>query len=91
MAFAYLPLAMRDAAMVPETAVGVGFLLAFTLALPVLAVAGSMPSGLISALIIGIGMHQAWKMTGVAHVPITGPYRVAPRRDGADAEPAPAT
>ena len=71
-------------------ATGIGFLLAFALALPVLAIAGSMPSGLISALIIGIGMHQAWGMTGAPRIPITGPYRVGARRGAPDGEPAPA-
>jgi len=54
-------------------------LLLLTLALPVLIVIGSLPSGLLSALIIGIGMRQAWRMTG-APPAITGPYRL-----GADA------
>jgi hypothetical protein len=58
-------------------------LLLLTLALPVLIVIGSLPSGLLSALIIGIGMRQAWRMTG-APPAITGPYRL-----GADA-PTPA-
>lgn len=57
-------------------------------ALPVLAVVGSLPSGLISALIIGFGMHQAWKMTGGQLVEITGPYKVATE---SPPEPAPAT
>jgi len=51
-----------------------GFLMVF--ALPVIAVLGSMPSGLISAFIIGLGMHQAWKMTAGHIVSITGPYKV---------------
>jgi hypothetical protein len=50
--------------------------LLMTFALPVLAVFGSLPSGLISAFIIGIGMHQAWKMTAAQVASITGPYRV---------------
>lgn len=55
-------------------ALGATFL--FIFALPVLYVAGSMPSGLISALIIVFGMQQAWKMTAKAEVPISGPYQV---------------
>lgn len=55
---------------------GIAMLLAFALALPVLVVFGSLPSGLISALIIGIGMRQAWTMTGSSNVTIHGPYRV---------------
>src|SRR5262245_34613059 len=42
----------------------VGILLGLIAALPVLVVANSLPSGLISAFIILIGMRQAWKMTG---------------------------
>ena len=45
-------------------------------ALPVIAVVGSMPSGLISAAIIFFGMQQAWRMTGKPSVEVTGPYRV---------------
>jgi len=52
-------------------------LLAFSLALPVLVVFGSLPGGLLSALIIGIGMRQAWQMTGVPPLQISGPYRIA--------------
>jgi hypothetical protein len=62
-----------------------GALLLFILALPVMVVFGSMPSGLISALIIGVGMHQAWRMTGAAKVDVSGPYRV-----GAEPAPSPA-
>src|SRR5688572_19346349 len=52
-------------------------LVGFSLALPVLAVFGSLPGGLLSALIIGIGMRQAWQMTGAQHVQISGPYRIS--------------
>lgn len=55
-------------------ALGGVFLLIF--ALPVLTVFGSMPFGLISALIIFIGMRQAWVMTGVPKLAISGPYKV---------------
>jgi hypothetical protein len=44
--------------------------------LPVVVVFGSLPSGLISALIIGVGMRQAWTMTGNPPIAIRGPYRV---------------
>ena len=54
----------------------IALLLAFIVALPVLVVAGSFPSGLISAFIIYIGMRQAWKMTGAPWVQVLGPYRV---------------
>jgi hypothetical protein len=52
------------------------FLAALIAALPVLAVFGSFPSGLISAFIIFIGMRQAWRMTGAPRLQILGPYRV---------------
>lgn len=52
-------------------------LLGFSLALPALVVMGSLPSGLISAFIIGIGMRQAWQMTGVPSLQISGPYRIS--------------
>jgi hypothetical protein len=50
------------------------------LALPVLVVIGSMPSGLISAFIIFLGMRQAWKMTGAPIMRVAGPYRVGAAR-----------
>jgi predicted nucleic acid-binding Zn ribbon protein len=61
---------------------GLGALALFVTVLPIFAVLGSMPSGLISALIIGIGMRRAWKMTAETgtEMPgatiITGPFRV---------------
>jgi hypothetical protein len=54
-------------------------------ALPVLVVIGSFPSGLISGVIIFIGMRQAWRMTGAPWLQILGPYRV-----GADSASVPA-
>ena len=57
-------------------ALGLAGGLLFILALPVVAVFGTMPSGLISALIIGIGMHQAWSMTRASQASITGPFKV---------------
>lgn len=55
-----------------------GILAAMPLALPVLITLGSLPGGLISAAIIAFGMQQAWRMTGVPQLAISGPYRVAP-------------
>jgi hypothetical protein len=63
----------------------IAMLLAFIAVLPVLVVVGSFPSGLISALIIFIGLKQAWRMTGAPWLQILGPYRV-----GAAAAPTPA-
>jgi hypothetical protein len=37
---------------------------------------GTLPSGLISALIIAVGMRQAWTMTRAADVTIAGPFKV---------------
>jgi hypothetical protein len=51
-------------------------LVGFSLALPVLIVFGSLPGGLLSALIIGIGMRQAWHMTAVPPLQTSGPYRI---------------
>ena len=65
----------------PPSAVGLGIGLAllagFSFALPVLAVLGSLPGGIISAAIIVFGMQQAWRMTGAPRLVITGPYRIA--------------
>jgi hypothetical protein len=57
-------------------AIALAFLFAFSFALPVLAVLGSFPGGLISAAIIAFGMQQAWRMTASPQFTITGPLRV---------------
>jgi hypothetical protein len=54
----------------------IAMLFGLTFALPVLTVISSLPGGLISAVIIGFGMQQAWKMTGAPQLAITGPFRV---------------
>lgn len=56
-------------------------MLALMLALPVMAVFQSGTGGILSAIIIGIGLRQAWRMTGGVDIKITGPYRIgaAPR------------
>ena len=54
-----------------------GILFGFSLALPVLAVVSSLPGGLISGAIIAFGMQQAWKMTGVPSLHVSGPYKIA--------------
>ena len=61
------------------------YLLAFTLVMPVLVIAGSMPGGLISAAIIVFGMLQAWKMTMAPVLNVSGPYRVGAGADEAAA------
>ena len=65
--------AKSAASLVTALAVLVGLILA----LPVLVIVGSMPSGLISAAIIFFGMKQAWNMTSVPALQITGPHRIA--------------
>ena len=57
-------------------AIAFGAVFLFIFALPVIVVLGSMPGGIISALIIGFGMQQAWRMTAAVPFEITGPYRV---------------
>jgi hypothetical protein len=41
-----------------------------------MAVMGSGASGIISVIIIGVGLLQAWRMTAGHTVTITGPYKV---------------
>jgi hypothetical protein len=53
-----------------------GVMLLFCFALPVVAVVGSLPSGLITAFIIFIGMRQAWRMTAALPIEVTGPYKL---------------
>jgi len=60
-----------------DLGIGLALLAGFSLALPVLAVIGSLPGGIISAAIIVFGMQQAWRMTGAPRLVITGPYRIA--------------
>jgi len=52
--------------------------LLFSLTLPVLVVFGSLPSGLLSGLIVGIGMRQAWRMTSAPVLVVAGPYQIGP-------------
>jgi hypothetical protein len=75
--------------------VAAAFLAGLVLTLPVLVVFGSFPSGLISAVIIFIGMRQAWRMTSAPWLQILGPYRVgagpvAANQTGSDGAATPA-
>jgi len=70
------PAAPTAASSAPGIIVALGATFLFIFALPVMYIAGSMPSGLISAIIILVGMQQAWKMTAKVNVPISGPYKV---------------
>jgi hypothetical protein len=56
--------------------IGVAAILFLTFALPVLSVFGSLPSGLITAFIIFIGLRQAWRMTAVPAIKVSGPYAI---------------
>ncbi|HEU5174371.1 MAG TPA: hypothetical protein VFT96_06435 [Gemmatimonadaceae bacterium] len=77
-----------------DAAGAIGIVLGFVLVLPLLVVFGTMPTGLISAAIIGFGMHQAWRMTGADTLVVSGPYAVgtpesqAEAREPGDAAPA---
>jgi len=66
-----------------EALIGLGMVFVFVFALPVMYIVSSLPGGLLSALIIGIGLRQAWVMTGTPALEISGPYKV-----GAGASPA---
>jgi len=61
--------------------VGLASVALFVTILPIIAVIGTLPSGLISALIIGIAMRRAWRMTAdngsdVEASVTAGPFRV---------------
>lgn len=56
--------------------IGVAIVLGFAFALPVMAVFGSLPSGLITGIIVYVGLSQAWRMTAAPNVKTSGPYRV---------------
>jgi hypothetical protein len=55
--------------------VGLGALIFLAFSLPVMAIF-SGGSGIITALIIAIGIHQAWQMSGAPALAITGPFRL---------------
>jgi hypothetical protein len=55
---------------------GVGMLFVFVFALPVVYIIGSFPGGILSAIIIFIGLRQAWSMTASQKLEISGPYKV---------------
>jgi hypothetical protein len=66
---------------------GLGMLFVFVFALPVMYIVGSFPGGILSALIIAIGLHQAWSMTGPHKFQISGPYRVGTGPDAPSPQP----
>lgn len=59
-----------------------GFMLGFAVvfgiivALPMISALSSLPGGLLSILIIGYGMWQAWTIAGAANSQVTGPYDI---------------
>ena len=59
-----------------QALIGLGMIFLFVFALPVTYIVSSLPGGLLSALIIGIGLRQAWVMTGTPKLEISGPYKV---------------
>lgn len=56
---------------------GVGAAFVLALGMPIFVVLGTLPSGLISALIIGYGIRQAWRMTAGSDLSFQGPLTVA--------------
>jgi hypothetical protein len=79
-AMAYFPFAMQSAmAADPSVSVSVASMIPialFALTLPVVVILGSMPSGIISAAIIGFGIFQAWQLTAAPGFVFGGPYRL---------------
>jgi hypothetical protein len=55
---------------------GLGIALGGVLTLPVLATIGGFPGSLISLLIYGFAIMEAWKLTRAATLVLTGPFRV---------------
>jgi hypothetical protein len=51
------------------------------LGLPVRVVMGSGASGILTVIIVGVGLRQAWHMTGGVNIKVSGPYKIgaAPR------------
>lgn len=56
--------------------IALGAVLLMTVALPVVVVFGSLPSGFLSAIIILVGLRQAWRMTAAPALNVSGPYKV---------------
>lgn len=56
--------------------IGILMLVGLVCALPLLVIIGSMPSSVISALILFFGLRQAWTMTRAVDLIAFGPYRV---------------
>ena len=81
--FAYAPMALQASATAAAGPVGTGDVLFALLIAPAQSVLSNMPSGLISGLIIGFGIYQAWRMTADDSAHITGPFQIgAPASTG---------
>lgn len=59
-----------------SVAVGLAALAGLVMALPLIASFGDLPGSLLSALIIGIGLQQAWSMNRRPRLTFEGPFRV---------------
>jgi hypothetical protein len=66
---AYAPLFLRDSSM----PLPVQFFYVFALPITVITAGGS---GIITAIIVAVGLRQAWQMTAAPTLTIAGPYRV---------------
>lgn len=74
-ALAYVPFILARDGAGPAALFDLG-VLAFAITVPIRAILASMPGGLISAAIIGFGMHQAWQLTAAPQMLFEGPFRV---------------
>jgi hypothetical protein len=68
---AYAPFALDQS---PVTKAGAMIIL--VVMLPVVSIVGALPFGLITALIIFVGIRQAWTMTAAPKLVVSGPYKV---------------
>jgi hypothetical protein len=75
LAYAALSLRLSSVSEAASALTHISVLLA-AFVLPVYSIARSMPLGLLSALIIAIGLRQAWSMTAAHTLAISGPYKV---------------
>jgi hypothetical protein len=68
--------APKDEPAARTLAVGVLALLAMVLALPVLGAVASGAGGILSIVIIGFGLRQAWRVAAASNVTVVGPLPV---------------
>ncbi|MCE9602817.1 MAG: hypothetical protein K8S21_11490 [Gemmatimonadetes bacterium] len=73
----YLSVGMAYVPLVTPASAPIGLsMLISAFVIPIGVVFASLPGGLISALIIGFGMMQAWQLTGTPTLVVQGPFRV---------------